>query len=149
MPGVVDTNILLYAANADAPEHERASRFLSRAGRSNERWYLTEGILYEFFRVATHPAIFPSPLAWQQGLAFLAPLLESPSFVILGAGGRHWAHLAEVLEKLTYPAGNLFFDVRTAVLMREHGSREIYTTDTDFLQFPDLRAIDPVRASGS
>ncbi len=149
MPGVVDTNILLYAANADAPEHERASRFLIRAGRSSERWYLTEGIVYEFLRVATHPAVFPSPLAWQQCLAFLTPLLESPSFAVVGAGGRHWSLLPEVLRGLTYPAGNLFFDVRTAVLMREHGIREIYTTDTDFLQFPDLRAIDPLRASES
>ena len=33
--------------------------------------------------------------------------------------------------------------------MREHGIREIYTTDTDFLQFPDIRAINPLRPSKS
>jgi len=29
---------------------------------------------------------------------------------------------------------------------REHGVREIYTTDTDFLQFPDIKVINPLRA---
>ena len=29
--------------------------------------------------------------------------------------------------------------------MREHGVREIYTIDTDFLQFRDLRVINPLK----
>lgn len=53
--------------------------------------------------------------------------------------------LATVLAGLTHPSGNLFFDVRTAVLMREHGVRRIYTTDTDFLQFDDLEVVNPLR----
>ena len=39
---------------------------------------------------------------------------------------------------------NILFDVRTAVLMREHGVRQIYTADTDFLQFDDLQVVNPV-----
>jgi len=35
-------------------------------------------------------------------------------------------------------------DVHTAVLMREHGIREICTRDTDFHRFPFLKVIDPV-----
>jgi len=35
--------------------------------------------------------------------------------------------------------------VRTVVLMREHGVREIYTIDTDFLQFQDITVINPLR----
>jgi hypothetical protein len=30
----------------------------------------------------------------------------------------------------------------TAILMREHGIREIYTRDTDFHRFPFLRVVD-------
>jgi predicted nucleic acid-binding protein len=47
---------------------------------------------------------------------------------------------------LTQPTGNLFFDLRTAALMREHGIRDIYTTDTDFLQFAGIRVINPLRS---
>lgn len=145
MAGIIDTNILLYAANEDADEHRAAVKFLSAAAASPEQWFLTEGIVYEFLRVCTHPRVFPKPLDWKESLRFLKPFLESPSFIILGADERHWTLLEEVLASLTYPAGNLFFDIRTAVLMREHGIKEIYTTDASFLQFPHIKVINPLR----
>jgi predicted nucleic acid-binding protein len=36
--------------------------------------------------------------------------------------------------------------VRTAALMREHNIHEIYTAETDFLQFAEIKAINPLRA---
>ena len=42
--------------------------------------------------------------------------------------------------------GNTFHDAETAVLMREHGVRRIYTRDTDFHRFPFLEPIDPLTA---
>ena len=64
---------------------------------------------------------------------------------ILRVEGSHWSLLAALLAELTHPSGNLFFDVRTVVLMREHGVRRIYTTDTDFLQFPGIEVVNPLR----
>ena len=145
MAGVVDTNILLYAANRDAEEHPAAVSFLEEAAASVGPWFLTEGILYEFMRVSTHPKVFERPLTWKEGLRFILPILISQRFTILTAGEHHWAILEKVLEDLTRPSGNLFFDVRTVVLMHEHGVREIYTTDTDFLQFRSIKAINPLK----
>ena len=146
MSGVVDTNVLLYAANADAPEHAVARSFVLGMGRTADPWYLTSGILYEFLRVATHPKVFPVPLPWQDAIRFLTPLLEATNVHLLQAGDRHWPLLGTVLAELTYPSGNLFFDIRTVVLMREHGVRRIYTTDTDFLQFSDIEVSNPLRS---
>jgi predicted nucleic acid-binding protein len=44
------------------------------------------------------------------------------------------------------PAGNLFHDLHTAVIMRGHGVAEIMTADTDFRKFPFLTVTDPVHA---
>ena len=63
MAGIIDTNILLYAANRDAEEQPAAESFLYSAAGSAQPWFLTEGILYEFFRVSTHPRVFTRPLA--------------------------------------------------------------------------------------
>lgn len=145
MAGLIDTNILLYAANADAPEHARSYNFLTEAGRSAERWYFTEGIVYEFLRVATHPRVFPNPLTKMQALAFVEPLWHAPTFAILTAGDRHWDLLKQEMLALPHPVGNLFFDVRSVVLMREHGIRTIYTADTDFLQFKNIDVINPLQ----
>lgn len=144
MSGVVDTNLLLYAANADAPENDAAVGFLTRAAASSEAWYLTEGICYEFLRVSTHPAVFPRPLSAVEALTFLDALLEQDGFRLLAASRRHWETLRAVVAELHHPAGNLFFDVRTAALMREHGVRKIYTADRDFLQFAGVEALDPL-----
>ena len=145
MAGIIDTNILLYAANKDSDEHTAAAEFLIKAATSTEQWFLTEGIVYEFLRVSTHPKVFPKPLDWKESIGFLAPFLENSDFLILTAEERHWRLLNEVLKSLTHPSGNLFFDIRTVVLMQEHGIREIYSTDTDFLQFSQIKVINPLR----
>jgi len=145
MPGVIDANILLYAVNSEDPSHARAALFVREAAGSADRWYVSEGILYEFLRVATHPKVFARPLAWSDALAFVRVLIDAPSIAVLGAGEEHWHVLRRVLEPLTHPGGNLFFDVRTAVLMREHGVRAIYTADADFLQFADITVVNPLR----
>lgn len=147
MAGVIDTNILLYAVNASADEHELAHRFLQGTTSSPGPWYLTEGIIYEFFRVSTHARVFTRPLSWRQGYEFLEALLARESFRLLIPTEDHLKVLGELLEGLDRPAGNLFFDVRTATLMREHGVRRIYTADTDFLQFADLEVINPAKTS--
>jgi toxin-antitoxin system PIN domain toxin len=144
MGGLIDTNLLLYAANAADAEYRKAHEFLTAAGRSAERWYLTEDILYEFLRVATHPRVFPRPLTKEQALAFLEPFWNCPAFTILTAGHLHWNLLKKELSAIPHPAGNLFFDIRTVVLMREHGIHAIYTTDTDFLQFKGIEVLNPI-----
>ncbi|MBI5507619.1 MAG: PIN domain-containing protein [Deltaproteobacteria bacterium] len=145
MAGVIDTNIFLYGANADAREHRRARAFLQAALESPDRWYTTEGIVYEFLRAATHPKVFDRPLQWDEAFGFLSVFLGAPNVSVLSAGETHWELLDAQLRDLNQPGGNLFFDVRTAVLMKEHGVREIYTADTDFLQFADVRVVNPLR----
>ena len=144
MAGVIDSNLLLYAANESTPESSVAREFLLSAGHSSDSWYVTEGILYEFLRVSTHPRVFPRPLRWQEAMRFLQPILGSSRFNTLRASDRHWLVVEEVLAGLSHPAGNLVFDVRTVVLMRENGVRDIHTTDTDFLQFSGIRVINPL-----
>jgi predicted nucleic acid-binding protein len=78
-------------------------------------------------------------------MEFTGPLLEADNVHILQGDQGHWALLREVLRDLTHPSGNLFFDIRTVVLMREHGVRRIFTTDTDFLQFSGIDVVNPLR----
>ncbi len=72
-------------------------------------------------------------------------LLESPGFDLLVATPRHAAVLAQTLKELPDVNGNLFHDLHTALLMREHGVSRICTRDTDFYRFPFLTVIDPSR----
>lgn len=147
MSGVIDTNLLLFAANRDAPEHAMAVSFLESAASSSGPWYLTEGIAYEFLRVATHPRVFEGPLEAKDALRFLAALLGHPGFLLLHAGERHWAVLGQVVREQRQPAGNIFFDIRTVALMRENGVRRIYSADADFLRFREIEVLNPLNRS--
>lgn len=140
---VVDTNILVYAADR-ASEHHEKCRALIRAWRTQAgAWYLTWGIAYEFLRVVTHPRVFRKPWSVAHAWGFLRAVLRSPSLGMLTPTQRHGAVLDELIGEMPSLRGNLLHDAHTAALMREHGIRTVYTRDTDFHRFPFLEVVDP------
>lgn len=141
---VVDTNVLVYAADVDAPEHTRCRHLIERWRRQPGAWYLTWGNCYEFLRVVTHQRVFRQPWTSAAANGFLNALLQSPGLTMLVPTERHRAVLAEVVDEVPIISGNLWHDAETAVLMREHGIRRICTRDTDFARFPWVEIVDPL-----
>ncbi len=141
---VVDTNILVYAADADSPYHERCRERIDAWRSGANAWFLTWGIVYEFLRIATHAKVMRKPwnaaAAWQ----FVEVLLDSPSLSLLVPTERHPAVVAQIVAEIPDLGGNLVHDAHTAALMREHGIRRIYTRDVDFHRFPFLDPVDPL-----
>jgi len=141
---VVDTNILVYAANRDCPEHHRCLDLLERSRNQATAWYTTWGVLYGFTRIITHPRVLARPWQLSNAWAFVEALLVCPSFSILVETDRHVGVLAEIIKEVPDLAGNIISDLHVAALTREHGIATIYTRDVDFHRFPFLRVIDPV-----
>ena len=144
---LVDTNILAYAVNRDCDEHVAAAALVEGWLSGSVPWTLTWGVVYEFLRIATHPRIFRRPLSANQALAFLDPILESDVVAVLGPTDRHEGLLRTTIRECGRPAGNLFHDLHTAVLMREYGVPEIMTEDNDFRKFPFLTVTNPIHRS--
>lgn len=141
---VVDTNILVYARNPKAPENKPARNFLEKCLNQSEPWHLTWGIVYEFLRIATHPKVFSKPLNISEAWTDVEVWLSSDSLSILTQSQRHPAIAAEVFNSAPDLAGNIVFDARTAILMREHGIRRIYTRDRNFERFDFIEVINPI-----
>jgi len=141
---VVDTNILVYAADEDSPFHARCFEVLEEWRSQASAWYSTWGIVYEFLRVTTHPRIFRKPWSASRAWNFIEAVLASPSLGILIPTERHAEVVADVMKEIPHLSGNLMYDLQTAVLMREHGIKRIHTRDTDFHRFHFLEPIDPV-----
>ena len=142
---LVDTNVLLYAAEKNFPEHARCRELLLNWRKQASAWYVTWGIAYEFVRVATHPRIFRAPWRAAQAWGFLEVLLESPGLRVLVEADGHAAVASKVLQEVPLLSGNLIHDAHTAILMLEHGVRRIYTRDTDFHRFPFIEVLDPMK----
>jgi len=141
---VVDTNVLVYAADSSVPEHARCRALVEQWRRRHSAWFLTWGIAYEFLRVVTHPRVMRQPWTMAAGVGFIAALQDSPGLTFLVPTNRHAAVLQEVVAEVPALAGNIIHDAQTAVLMREHGIRRICTRDTDFHRFPFLQPVDPL-----
>jgi toxin-antitoxin system PIN domain toxin len=141
---VVDSNILVYAADEDSPYHSQCFKLMEEWRRRTSPWYLTWGILFEFLRVITHVRVFRKPWSVIEAWHYVEAVLNSPASGILIAGDRHASVAADVIKEMPFLSGNLLHDAQTAILMREHGIKCIYTRDTDFHRFPFLEPIDPV-----
>ena len=76
---VVDTNVLVYAADADSPFHAACRKWLERQRESPGAWYTTWPVLYEFLRVTTHARVMRSPWRLAQAWSFVRALLAFES----------------------------------------------------------------------
>lgn len=141
---VVDTNVLVYASDEDSPYHDPCLERLNTWRAQADAWFVTWGILYEFLRITTHPKVMRKPWTAPQAWSFVSAVLDSPGLDVLLPTERHATVAARVIEEIPHLAGNLVHDAHTAVLMREHGIRRIFTRDTDFHRFPFLEPVDPV-----
>ena len=144
---VVDTNVLVYAADVDAAEHDRCRALLDTWRAQSGAWYLTWNVCYEFLRVVTHPRVFRRPWPARSANEFLAAVQASSSLAMLLPTERHARVLHDVITEIPHISGNLVHDAHTAVLMREHGIRRIYTRDTDFHRFDFIEPVDPLTAT--
>jgi uncharacterized protein len=137
---VVDTSVLVHAADQDSPFHATCRNWLDGQRVRPDAWYTSLSILYEFLRVATHPrAMRRISSAWD----FVAARLSSPGLSVRIATQRHADVAAQVFTELPHLAGHRLHDVHTAILMRAHGIHRVCTRNTDFHQFPLSRSSPP------
>ncbi|MBN2496704.1 MAG: PIN domain-containing protein [Deltaproteobacteria bacterium] len=139
---LVDTNILVYAANEKSDRHRAAKDFVERT-RASDGFCITWSILYEWLRIVTHPRVFEAPLQPEQARSFIRKVTADPRIDVLVETAQHERFLHQVLEEAPALRGNLYHDAHIAAVMREHGLVDIATADRHFRLFPSLRIVDP------
>jgi predicted nucleic acid-binding protein len=60
-PGIVDANVLVYAVDADAPQHAASRALLQAAHDSSTTLYVTSQVLCEFYSIVTNARRVPKP----------------------------------------------------------------------------------------
>ncbi len=140
----VDTNVFVYAANVDGPEHPPCVALVDGWRRQPLPWCTTWGVLYEFMRIVTHPRVLARPWAPASAWGFVEAILAAPRLQVLTETSRHPEVFGSLLRTVPHVSGNLLHDAHTAALMLEHGVSRIYTRDADFHRFPGLTVLDPL-----
>ncbi|OFW17311.1 MAG: hypothetical protein A3F70_01725 [Acidobacteria bacterium RIFCSPLOWO2_12_FULL_67_14] len=139
---LIDANLLLYAYNPRATDHEGSRRWLEAtlSGPSLVRFAWLS--LWAFLRISTSPRVFEQPLTMAEAEEAVGAWLAQPVAGILDPGERHWAIL-RALTRQGQTSGPLVMDAALASIAIEHGAT-LYTTDRDFSRFPDLRWRNPL-----
>jgi predicted nucleic acid-binding protein len=138
----VDLGVVACAANRFAPQHARAAAVLEALVNGDQPWALPWPVVHEFIRLVTHPTGWHGRSSRAAAAAFVDRLLQSPAVRPLGPTPAHGRTVSEVLESSS-AAGGLPEGFETAVLLREHGVRELLSADRGMRRFAFLTVIDP------
>jgi uncharacterized protein len=142
MSQAIDTNVLLYASNSDAPEHGRAKALLEHLASGPELVVLLWPTVMGYLRIATHPSVFDRPLTASDAVANIDDLLSLPHVRVVGEGGRFWEIYRELSRDVPV-RGNQVPDAHLVALMIDHGVSVMWTRDRDFKKYGSISVKDP------
>lgn len=139
----VDTNILVYAHREDAPFHEVAYIRVAELAEGAAAWAIPWPCIHEFLAIVTHPRVYAPPTPLRGALDQVDAWLASPTVTLLAETEGYWPALRVLLEKGKV-SGALVHDARIVALCRQHGVRELWSADRDFLRFTGLSVVNPL-----
>lgn len=139
---IVDLNVLLYAVNSDAAQHDRVRGWWEKAVNDEDTVGLPWIVLLGFLRLATNSRVFPRPLAPDGASAKLDAWLSLDNVRVVREKDDHWETL-KLLLRGAGTAGNLTTDAHLAALALSHDA-VLVSCDTDFARFKGLRWENPL-----
>jgi hypothetical protein len=139
---LVDANLLLYAANRAAPEHEAARAWLDARLGGTARVGLAWPSLIAFVRLASNPLVVRRPVTVAQAWAQAREWLGSPAAWVPVPTEQH-AETFEMLCRASGMTSRLVPDAHLAALAIEHGLT-LCSTDGDFARFAGLTWRNPL-----
>jgi len=140
-PGIVDTNVLIYALDTVAPQHAAARTLLEAARAEVAILYVTPQILCEFYSVMTNPRRVARPRTADEAMTVLSDML---TFLhVLPVPASTMDRLLDLLRR--HPViGSDVFDLHIIAAMQANSIDRIYTFNiADFKAFPELSVVTP------
>ena len=142
----VDTNVLLYALNADAPESARARDFLEQR-REDPDTVISELVLVELYVLLRNPAVVTRPLPAPRAAEIVASFRRHPRWRLIdhdpGVMDRVWTQAAR-----DGFARSRIFDVRLALGLLNHGVSHMATHNVRHFEGMGFDEVfDPIAAA--
>ena len=140
-PGIVDANVLVYALDADAPQHAAARALVEAARAAPTTLFVTSQILCEFYSIVTNARRVLKPRSPSDALSAISGLL---AFLhVLPVPVHTVAGWLDLLRRHPVTGGDVF-DLQIVATMQANGVQRIYTFNTaDFEVFTELSVVMP------
>lgn len=142
-PGLVDTNVLVYALDATATQRAASHGLLQAARNSTAELYVTSQILCEFYSMITNPRRIAAPFSPNEALEAVSALLALPGIHVLPTPARAVVGWMSLLKRHPVTGGDVF-DLHLVATMQANNVQRIYTFNArDFEVFSELTAMAP------
>ena len=139
---LIDTNLWLYAARRELPQHERARQWLESTINGDQPIALPWSVVLGVVRISTQARLMRQPLSTAEALDLVEGWLMQPLVQLVLPGPDHWSLLRQLLQAVG-GAGNLTPDAHLAALAISSDSL-LCSADNDFRRFPGLRFHNPL-----
>ena len=140
-PGIVDANVLVYAMDADAPQHAASRALLQAARDPSTTLYVTSQVLCEFYSIVTNARCVPKPRSPADAIDAISDLL---AFLhVLPIPARTVGGWLDLLRRRPVTGGDVF-DLQLVATMLANDVPRIYTFNAqDFEPFSELAVVTP------
>jgi predicted nucleic acid-binding protein len=137
-PALIDTNILVYAFDADSGrKYSIAKELIGRSWRGKERFAVSTQNLAEFSVVVREKVAHPVPS--EDVRQFLSLIMRSRDWQVLGYGAKTIIRAHEIRDGHQLH----FWDALLAATMEEYSVRTIITEDAHFRNVPWISVQNP------
>jgi len=143
-PALIDTNILVYANNLDAPLHKPCRKLVEDALSGRFRAFVAHQNLLELYAVVTDKRRVANPLPPLIANDLIDFYILSPNITILFPSIATFTYLGQLITS-NAPVSHGIFDIMLVALMKEYGISVIHTANVrHFAGLPGIIANCPV-----
>jgi uncharacterized protein len=144
-PGIVDTNVLIYAVDSSARQHAASRALLEAARDPATALYVTSQILCEFYAILTNARRVAAPRTPAEALTAVSAVLALPGIHVLPVPVQTVPGWMSLLQRRPVTGGDVF-DLQLVATMQANKVQRIYTFNTgDFQVFSELAVVTPAR----
>lgn len=133
---IPDVNVLLYARNSLALQHDSARTWVEESLSGAEAVGFATVVLLGFIRISTNARVVEQPLSPRDAVDQVRQWLSAPAARAIHPGTDHFETLGMLLQS-SGTAGNLTTDAHLAALAIEHHAT-LVSFDGDFHRFQSL-----------
>lgn len=141
--GLLDTNILVYAADKSSPFHQTAVNLRDRGMNGVTSVCISPQVLNEFFAIITTPKRVANPRSQEEAREEMEKYLNSERILKIYPGGKVIREILELLKRYKVTRQEIF-DLQLVATMLLNGVRRIYTYNSDdFDKYEEIEVLKP------
>lgn len=140
----LDTNILIYALNADCGEYQHAAAALQGALDEPDDWIIADQVYLELYKALRNPRIFGRPYGAEEAFSKVQILRDQCGFRRCCYADAVWDQLAARIQRPDFPYQRTHDAVLAETLLKA-GVQILYTRNIkDFEGYGFASLVNPI-----